>query len=126
PGLALVLGAAIGLIDAVLTLLLGIPMAAEFAFWTLASAAAVAVVLQRNAPAPFATLILVFVVAGVFVGAPQWVFLDRYYANYPTLPVAPGWQLLAFAVAIGVVWGALTGAVAWAIARKRAVRSTPA
>lgn len=124
-GLVLGLGLPIGLVDGVITAFLGVPMPVEFAYWCLASVLAVWLLLRRAAPAPFLSLVLVYFIAGIAVGTVQWVFADKYVANYPTIPAVPGWQYLAFGVAIGIVWGALVGGIAWAIARKRAA-PTPA
>lgn len=127
-GLVLAFGLAIGLVDGLLTVFVGLAPALEFSFWTLSSIATVAYVVMRGQPAPFLSLLLVFVVAGVAVGSMQWAFAEQYVANYPgDVPDVAPWQFLAFGVVIGAVWGALFGGIAAFAAKRRAGRdATPA
>lgn len=123
PDLPFVLGigAAIGVVDGLLTAFVGLTTALELAYWTLCAVVAVALVVARAKRAPFVSLLAMFTFAGIVVGSVQTVFAESYKANYPgPVPEVPVWQFLAFGVAVGALWGALVGGIAWAIVRLRA------
>lgn len=104
----------------------------EFLAWTIFAVPWIATVLVLGLPRPFLHLALAGVLSGVLFGATTQVFWDSYLEHNPETFVEPtieGGQdpegagvratNAAFALVIGLVWGALVGAVAAALARIR-------
>lgn len=116
--------AATGVLMALLSCLVGMRPRLENPLWWALYAVWVAIVLSAGIEAPFLTLWLSSILAGLLHGGVTALLLDRYIANNPwhaDRTKGPRGKLAAQFVAMGVVIGAVFGLVvagiAWGLAR---------
>jgi len=108
-----------GIVMALLSCLIGIRPKIENPIWWVLYAVWVGVALLLEIPAPFYTLFISSILAGLFHGATSAILLERYIVNNPwhaERMQGPRAKLSAQFVIMGVVVGAMFGAVVAGIA----------
>ena len=113
-----------GLVMAMLSCLVGMRQKVEIPLWWVNYAIWIVVVLVRDVPAPFLTIVIASVVAGIVHGVMQAILLSSYKVNNPWYAdqmkgresVLRG-QFIVMGIVIGTVFGALVGGIAWGLDR---------
>ena len=114
--------ASTGIVIAVLSCLVGMRQKIEIPLWWMNYAAWVMIVLLTDSPSPFLTIVISSLLAGVLHGTTQAVLLRQYRRNNPwyedrmrvpdrRLRV----QFILMGVAIGGLFGAVVGGIAWGL-----------
>jgi len=116
--------AATGVLMALLSCLVGMRPRLENPLWWALYAVWVAIVLSAGIEAPFLTLWLSSILAGLLHGGVTALLLDRYIANNPwhaDRTKGPrgklAAQFVAMGVVIGTVFGLVVAGIAWGLAR---------
>ena len=122
-GLIAALGST-GIAMALLSSLVGMRQKVEVPLWWALYAVWVAVVLLTGVQAPFRTILLASIFAGIVHGITQGLLIERYkrsnpwYADKMKGPNAKlAMMFVVMGVVIGVVFGAVVGGIAWGLAR---------
>ncbi|MEQ8766510.1 MAG: hypothetical protein RL885_21530 [Planctomycetota bacterium] len=113
-----------GIAMALVSCLIGMRPKVENPAWWLVYAAWIAIVILTNAPAPFWTLWIASMLAGLLHGATSALLVDRYVQNNPwhqeRMQGPRKKHQLQFLIAgpiVGVVFGALVGGIGYGLAR---------
>ncbi len=127
PGLPWGLIAALsatGILMALFSSLVGMRQKLEIPLWWGLYALWIAIVLFTGREAPFRTLLLASVFAGLLHGSTQALLIDRYTENNPWYaekmqgPKAKlARQFVVMGVVIGSVFGVIVGGIAWGLSR---------
>jgi len=122
-GLVAVFGAT-GLIMAMLSSLVGMRQKIEIPLWWMNYAIWIVIVLLKNAPAPFLTILIASIIAGIVHGFMQSILLSAYKANNPWYADRMKGresrlrlQFMTMGVVIGCAFGAIVGGIAWGLER---------
>ena len=113
-----------GVFMALLSSLIGMRTKVENPLWWAVYAVWIAIVVTADRGAPFLTILVASPLAGLWHGATQAILVNQYKRNNP-------WhaekmrgsrrkylaQLLLMGVAVGTVFGAVVGAIAWGLSR---------
>ena len=113
-----------GVLMALLSALIGMRPKVENPLWWAVYAVWIAVVVTADRGAPFLTILVASPLAGLWHGTTQAILLNQYKRNNP-------WhaekmrgsrrkslaQFVLMGVAVGTVFGAVVGAIAWGLSR---------